>query len=110
MCLSAPDGIHAGQEKAVDTAVCPACNPAVPHDVPTVAVFLAKKVWWDRVVADGAQILANQRSARAVAALSLVGSARWCVVERENMAAVETSSERMRVSFRCLGWRGGAMC
>lgn len=61
------------------------------------------------MVADGAQILANQRSARAVAALSLVGCARWCVVERENMAAVENSSERMRVSFRCRGW-GGVRC
>lgn len=55
---------------------------------------------WHRVVADGAQILANQRSARAVALLGLVGGARWCVVERENMAAVESSSERMRVSYK----------
>lgn len=49
-------------------------------------------------MADGAQLLSNQRSARAVAALSLVGTARWCVVGRESMAVVENASERMRVS------------
>lgn len=49
-------------------------------------------------MADGAQLLTNQRSARATAALSLVGRARWCVVEREGMATVESTSERMRVS------------
>ena len=49
-------------------------------------------------MADGAQLLANQRSARATAALSLVGRARWCVVEREGMATLENTSERMRVS------------
>lgn len=48
-------------------------------------------------MADGAQLLGNQRSARAVAALALVGTARWCVVERESMAMVENTSERMRV-------------
>ncbi|CAM9419889.1 unnamed protein product, partial [Hapterophycus canaliculatus] len=53
-------------------------------------------VWWDRVVADGAQILVTQRSARAAAALSLLGTTRWCVVGRENMDLVESSSERMR--------------
>ncbi|CAM9709888.1 unnamed protein product, partial [Ectocarpus fasciculatus] len=62
-------------------------------------VSLLHGVWWDRVVADGAQILATQRSARAVAALSLVGTARWCVVDRESMPIVEDASERMR----CLG-------
>lgn len=49
-------------------------------------------------MADGAQLLVNQRNARATAALSLLGRARWCVVEREGMAAVESASERMRVS------------
>ncbi|CAN0466352.1 unnamed protein product, partial [Scytosiphon promiscuus] len=37
------------------------------------------QVWWHRVVADGAQLLVNQRNARATAALSLLGRARWCV-------------------------------
>lgn len=55
------------------------------------------QVRWHRVVADGAQMLTNQRSARAVAVLRLVGGARWCLVERENMANIEGSSERMRV-------------
>lgn len=48
-------------------------------------------------MADGAQLLGNLRSARAAAALALVGTARWCVVERESMAVIENTSERMRV-------------
>eukprot|EP00752_Nemacystus_decipiens_P001361 g1350.t1 len=59
-------------------------------------VSLLHGVWWNRIVADGAQLLGNLRSARAVAALALVGTARWCVVERESMAMVENTSERMR--------------
>ncbi|CAM9914668.1 unnamed protein product, partial [Laminaria digitata] len=59
-------------------------------------VSLLHGVWWHRIVADGAQLMANQRSARATAAVSLVGRARWCLVEREGMAAVESTSERMR--------------
>ncbi|CAM9360906.1 unnamed protein product [Ectocarpus sp. 6 AP-2014] len=59
-------------------------------------VSLLHGVWWDRVVADGAQILATQRSARAVAALALMGTARWCLVDCESMSIVEDASERMR--------------
>lgn len=56
-------------------------------------------------MADGAQILATQRSARAVAALSLVGTARWCLVDCESMSVVEDASERMRVSSALGGGR-----
>ncbi|CAB1113184.1 unnamed protein product [Ectocarpus sp. CCAP 1310/34] len=59
-------------------------------------VSLLHGVWWDRVVADGAQILATQRSARAVAALTLAGTARWCLVDCESMSIVEDASDRMR--------------
>ncbi|CAM9397937.1 unnamed protein product [Ectocarpus sp. 4 AP-2014] len=59
-------------------------------------VSLLHGVWWDRVVADGAQILATQRSARAVAAHTLMGTARWCLVDCESMSIVEDASERMR--------------
>ncbi|CAM9573746.1 unnamed protein product [Ectocarpus sp. 12 AP-2014] len=59
-------------------------------------VSLLHGVWWDRVVADGAQILATQRSARAVAALALMGTTRWCLVDCESMSVVEDASERMR--------------
>ncbi|CAM9968784.1 unnamed protein product [Ectocarpus sp. 12 AP-2014] len=59
-------------------------------------VSLLHGVWWDRVVADGAQILATQRSARAVAALALMGTARWCLVDCESMSIVENASDRMR--------------
>lgn len=62
-----------------------------------IHVSCFRKVWWDRIVADGAQLLGNLRSARAAAALALVGTARWCVVERESMAVIENTSERMRV-------------
>ena len=49
------------------------------------------------MVASGAQVLANQRSARANAVAGLVGGARWCVVDREDMSTVESASERLRV-------------
>ena len=74
-----------------------------PHTFSMRCCSCFRKVWWERVVADGAQLLGNQRSARAVAAFALVGTARWCVVERESMAMIENTSERMRVG----GWVGG---
>lgn len=60
--------------------------------------FPIPQVWWGRVVADGAEILVNPRSARAEAASGLVGRARWCMVDRENVDAIENSSDRMWVS------------
>lgn len=77
-----------------------------PHTFSMRFCSCFRKVWWERVVADGAQLLGNHRSARAVAAFALVGTARWCVVERESMAMVENTSERMRVG----GWVGGWIC
>lgn len=50
------------------------------------------------MIADRAENFVNQRNARAEAVFRLVGRARWCVVDREDMHFIENASDRMRVS------------
>lgn len=56
------------------------------------------QVRWRRVVADGAHMLVRPKTARTEALLKLSANARWCLVDRDCMPSVQSSSSHMRVS------------